>query len=169
MRRRFAAAKRKYPKLRRVLVQRLRTAGAILLGSTNTPEFLMAYETDNLLAGKTSNPWNDEYSSADQAEAKQRDRVRVFRWRSWQRRWRSIRVRHTLRNLRTEADARRIPSKGHYPAGNSAFGWLGAVGPMARTVSDLKSYSTFCADLTQATRSRFLCQLSTTRRCVLKM
>src|SRR5713226_4707345 len=46
-----------------VLVRRLREAGAILLGSTNTPEFLMAYETDNLLAGKTSNPWNAEYSS----------------------------------------------------------------------------------------------------------
>ena len=29
------------------LVQRLEDAGAILLGNTNTPEFLMAYETDN--------------------------------------------------------------------------------------------------------------------------
>ncbi len=40
------------------LVSRLKAAGAILLGNTNTPEFLMAYETDNLLTGKTSNPWN---------------------------------------------------------------------------------------------------------------
>src|SRR5437764_10088440 len=32
----------------------------------------------------------------------------------------------------------RIPSNGHYPAGNSAFGWLGVVGPMARTIGDLK-------------------------------
>ena len=29
------------------LVARLRAAGAIVLGNTNTPEFLMAYETDN--------------------------------------------------------------------------------------------------------------------------
>src|SRR2546429_729978 len=29
----------------------------------NTPEFLMAYETDNLLTGKTSNPWNLKYSA----------------------------------------------------------------------------------------------------------
>src|SRR5207249_11293944 len=36
------------------LVSRLKAAGAILLGNTNTPEFLMAYETDNLLTGKTS-------------------------------------------------------------------------------------------------------------------
>src|SRR6202166_1643705 len=40
-----------------VLVSRLRAAGAILVGNTNVPEFLMAYETDNALSGKTSNPW----------------------------------------------------------------------------------------------------------------
>ena len=45
------------------LVARLESAGAILLGNTNTPEFLMAYETDNLLNGKTSNPWNLDYSA----------------------------------------------------------------------------------------------------------
>src|SRR5262249_9362612 len=38
------------------IVSRLRAAGAILLGSTNTPEFLMAYETDNHVSGRTSNP-----------------------------------------------------------------------------------------------------------------
>ncbi len=37
------------------LVSRLKAAGAILLGNTNTPEFLMAYETNNRLTGKTSN------------------------------------------------------------------------------------------------------------------
>ena len=41
-----------------VLVSRLRAAGAILIGNTNMPEFLMAYETDNTLSGKTSNPWD---------------------------------------------------------------------------------------------------------------
>jgi Asp-tRNA(Asn)/Glu-tRNA(Gln) amidotransferase A subunit family amidase len=45
------------------LVSRLKAAGAILLGNTNTPEFLMAYETDNSLTGKTSNPWDLAYSS----------------------------------------------------------------------------------------------------------
>src|SRR5262249_7345304 len=40
------------------LVARLKAAGAILLGNTNTPEFLMAYESSNLLTGKTSNPWD---------------------------------------------------------------------------------------------------------------
>src|SRR5229473_1224080 len=45
------------------LVSRLKAAGAILLGNSNTPEFLMAYETDNLVTGKTSNPWNLTHSA----------------------------------------------------------------------------------------------------------
>src|SRR5256886_2582792 len=40
------------------LVSRLRKAGAIILGVTNTPELLMAWETDNLLYGRTNNPWD---------------------------------------------------------------------------------------------------------------
>jgi amidase len=40
------------------LVSRLRQAGAIVLGVTNTPELLMAWETDNLLYGRTNNPWD---------------------------------------------------------------------------------------------------------------
>jgi Asp-tRNA(Asn)/Glu-tRNA(Gln) amidotransferase A subunit family amidase len=40
------------------LVARLREAGAIILGVTNTPELLMAWETDNLLYGRTNNPWD---------------------------------------------------------------------------------------------------------------
>ena len=38
------------------LVARLRNAGAIVLGVTNTPELLMAWETDNLLYGRTNSP-----------------------------------------------------------------------------------------------------------------
>ena len=41
-----------------LLVARLRAAGALILGTTNCPEFLMAYETANLLHGRTSNPWD---------------------------------------------------------------------------------------------------------------
>ena len=42
------------------LVTRLKRAGAIVLGSTNTPELLMSWETDNLLYGRTNNPWDLE-------------------------------------------------------------------------------------------------------------
>src|SRR6266852_5498279 len=40
------------------LVARLRAAGAVILGVTNAPELLMAWETDNLLYGRTNNPWD---------------------------------------------------------------------------------------------------------------
>jgi len=39
-------------------VERLRNEGAILMGKTNTPEFTLSFKTDNLLFGKTRNPWN---------------------------------------------------------------------------------------------------------------
>ena len=39
-------------------VQRMRAAGAILLGKTNTPELTLAYETDNLVYGRTNNPYD---------------------------------------------------------------------------------------------------------------
>lgn len=37
---------------------RLRRAGAILLGKTNTPELTLSYETDNLVYGRTNNPYD---------------------------------------------------------------------------------------------------------------
>ncbi|HEY0792813.1 MAG TPA: amidase [Chthoniobacterales bacterium] len=39
-------------------VERLRAAGAVLLGKTNCPEFTLQGYTDNLLFGPTRNPWN---------------------------------------------------------------------------------------------------------------
>ena len=39
-------------------IARLRAAGLVLLGKTNTPEFALASHTDNLLFGPTRNPWN---------------------------------------------------------------------------------------------------------------
>lgn len=40
------------------VVSRLRAAGAILIGKTNTPELTFAYETDNLIYGRTNNPYD---------------------------------------------------------------------------------------------------------------
>ena len=54
---------REVPTKNAPMVQRLLGAGAIPLGNTNTPEYLMAYETDNRMTGNTSNPWNLSYSS----------------------------------------------------------------------------------------------------------
>jgi amidase len=40
-----------------VVVARLRAAGAIVLGKTNTPDNCWSQETENLLFGRTNNPW----------------------------------------------------------------------------------------------------------------
>ncbi|MDD2390455.1 MAG: amidase [Desulfobacterales bacterium] len=40
------------------IVSRLRAAGAILLGKTNTSELTLTYETDNLIYGQTNNPYD---------------------------------------------------------------------------------------------------------------
>lgn len=46
------------------LVRNLRTAGAIVIGRTNTPEFSMRGTTDNPLQGRTRNPWGEPISPA---------------------------------------------------------------------------------------------------------
>ena len=39
-------------------MKRLRAAGGILLGKTNCPEFGWAWESDNLVYGRTNNPYD---------------------------------------------------------------------------------------------------------------
>ncbi len=43
-------------------VQRLVDAGAIVIGKTNTPDLTLSYETDNLVFGRTNNPYDLERS-----------------------------------------------------------------------------------------------------------
>ena len=48
------------PDVDATVAARLRAAGAILLGKSNTPELTLAAETDNLVYGRTNNPFNVE-------------------------------------------------------------------------------------------------------------
>jgi amidase len=53
------AGRRSYiPKEDATVVKKMKEAGAILLGKTNTPEFTMAFETENPIYGRTNNPYN---------------------------------------------------------------------------------------------------------------
>src|SRR5262245_22077619 len=45
------------------VVKRLKAAGAIVMGKTNTPDLTLGYETDNLVYGRTSNPFDQERTS----------------------------------------------------------------------------------------------------------
>lgn len=121
------------------LVARLRGAGAILLGNTNTPEYLMAYETDNSLNGKTSNPWNLERSAGGSSGG---EAAAIASGCSvggvGSDGGGSIRVpAHFCGICGMKPTPGRIPVTGHFPEGGGAFGWIGVVGPMARTVGDL--------------------------------
>ena len=123
------------------LVARLRAAGAILLGTTNTPEYLMAYETDNLLSGKTSNPWNLAYSSGGSSGG---EAAAIAAGCSaggvGSDGGGSIRVpAHFCGICGLKPTPGRIPATGHFPPGGGAFGWIGAVGPMARRVADVRA------------------------------
>jgi len=50
------------PKEDSTVVKRLKAAGAILLGKTNTPELTWAWETNSPVYGITNNPWNPKFS-----------------------------------------------------------------------------------------------------------
>jgi len=51
------------PEADAIVVERLRAAGAILLGKTNTPEFGAGGNTTNAVFGATRNPWNTALTS----------------------------------------------------------------------------------------------------------
>ena len=123
------------------LVTRLRHAGAIVLGVTNTPEFLMAWETDNLLYGRTNSPWDLERtpggSSGGEAAAIAAGMSAAGVGSDA---GGSIRVpAHFSGICGLKPTPGRIPSTGHFPPSGGPFALIGVVGPMARTVADLKA------------------------------
>jgi Asp-tRNA(Asn)/Glu-tRNA(Gln) amidotransferase A subunit family amidase len=122
------------------LVTRLRAAGAILLGNTNTPEFLMAYETDNRVRGKTSNPWSLDHSAGGSSGG---ESAAIASGCSaggvGSDGGGSIRVpAHFCGICGLKPTPGRIPATGHFPPCGGAFSWMGVVGPMARSVADLR-------------------------------
>jgi Asp-tRNA(Asn)/Glu-tRNA(Gln) amidotransferase A subunit family amidase len=122
------------------LVARLRAAGAVILGVTNTPELLMAWETDNLLYGRTNNPWDLTRtaggSSGGEAAA---IAAGLSAGGVGSDGGGSIRVpAHFCGICGLKPTPGRIPSTGHFPKSGGPFALLGVVGPMARTVEDLQ-------------------------------
>jgi Asp-tRNA(Asn)/Glu-tRNA(Gln) amidotransferase A subunit family amidase len=121
------------------LVARLRAAGAIILGNTNVPEFLMAYETDNLLYSRSNSPWDLARTpggssggeaaviaagcSAGGVGSDGGGSVRI--------------PAHFVGICGLKPTPGRIPSTGHFPPSGGPFMQLGVVGPMARTARDV--------------------------------
>src|SRR3989441_11728733 len=122
------------------LVSRLRDAGAIILGTTNTPELLMAWETNNLLYGRTNNPWDltrtPGGSSGGEAAAIASGMSAAGVGSDG---GGSIRVpAHFSGICGLKPTPGRVPATGPFPASVGPFALLGVVGPMARTVRDLQ-------------------------------
>ncbi len=122
------------------LVSRLKAAGAIVLGNTNVPEMLMAFETDNLLYGRTNSPWDLECtpggSSGGEAAA---IAAGCSAGGVGSDGAGSVRVpAHFSGICGLKPTPGRIPATGHYPPSLGPFALLGVVGPLARTVADLQ-------------------------------
>ena len=117
----------------------LRQAGAVILGSTNCPEFLMAYESDNLLYGRTQNPWETERTAGGSSGG---EAAAIASGLSagglGSDSGGSVREpAHFSGICALKPTSGRISSIGHVPPCVGPFSTLGAIGPMARTIADV--------------------------------
>lgn len=122
-----------------VCVRRLRDAGAIIMGKTNCSEIVLPFETDNLVYGRTNNPWDLSRTPGGSTGGEAA----------------LIAAGGSSLGLATDAAASirapahfcgiagikpttgRIPRTGHFPRMGGISGNLSACGIMARTVDDL--------------------------------
>lgn len=121
------------------VVARLKAAGAIILGKTNTPEMAIPYETDNPVFGRTNNPHNPLTtpggSSGGEAAAIAACLSPAGLGSDLSG---SIRVpAHFCGIAGLKPTAGRVPSDGHTPAAAGPISLGECVGPMARQVKDL--------------------------------
>jgi len=122
-----------------VVVARLRAAGALILGTTNCPEFLMAYETANLLHGRTNNPWDLERTPGGSSGGESAGIAAGLSAAGLgSDSGGSVRVpAHFTGICSLKPTPGRIPGRGHLPPCVGPFSTLGAIGPMARTMKDV--------------------------------
>jgi aspartyl-tRNA(Asn)/glutamyl-tRNA(Gln) amidotransferase subunit A len=119
-------------------VARLRAAGGLPLAKTNLPEFSYWTETDNLLVGRSRNPWDGERtpggSSGGESAAIAAGMSPLGLGSDV-----AISVRgpaHDTGIVALKATRGRIPISGHWPAVPRRY-WH--VGPMARSVRDIRA------------------------------
>ena len=122
------------------VVARLRAAGAILLGKTNTPELTLNLDTENLVYGRTNNPYDPKRSpggSSGGAAAIVAAGGSPFEIGSDT--GGSIRIpSHFCGIAGIKPTAGRVPRTGHIPfLESSAAEAFTQVGPMSRYVEDL--------------------------------
>src|SRR5262249_24772514 len=121
-------------------VARMRAAGAIVLGKTNCPEFLLNYETDNFITGRTNSPWDLDRtpggSSGGEAAA-----IAFFCSAGGigSDGGGSIRIpAHCCGIVGLKPTPGRVSASGHFPVISNPGGLLGVAGPMARSAEDVR-------------------------------
>jgi amidase len=121
------------------VIARLKAAGAILLGKTNTPEFTWSDETDNDVYGRTSNPYDLERTpggSSGGAASMVAAAGSPFDVGSDS--GDSIRQpAHVCGIAGLKPTSGRVPRTGHWPGYGGLFESFTQLGPLARRVEDL--------------------------------
>ena len=121
------------------VIKRLRGAGAIVLGVTNVPELVLAGDTDNLVYGRTNNPYDLSRtpggSSGGEAAAIAAGLSPLGLGSDV---GGSIRLpAHFCGIAGLKPTTGRVPSTGHWPLFTGLLGPMFQIGPMARYVEDL--------------------------------
>lgn len=128
------------PRTDATVVARLKRAGAIVIGKTNTPEMAVPYECDNPVFGRTNNPANLSRTSGGSsggeaaAIASYMSPAGIGSDLSG-----SIRVpAHFCGIAGLKPTTGAVPVDGHMPEVTGPLSLGASIGPMARTVSDLR-------------------------------
>ena len=121
-------------------VTRLLAAGAIILGKTNCPEFLLNYETDNYTTGRTNNPWDLERTAGGSSGG---ESAAISSFCSaggiGSDGGGSVRIpAHFCGIAALKPTPGRVSAAGHFPVISHPGGLLGVAGPMARTANDVR-------------------------------
>jgi Asp-tRNA(Asn)/Glu-tRNA(Gln) amidotransferase A subunit family amidase len=133
------------------VVARLRAAGAIILGKTNTPEMAIPYETDNPVFGRTNNPHalgrTPGGSSGGEAAAIAAGLSPAGIGSDLSG---SIRVpAHFCGIVGLKPTTGRVPVDGHTPPVTGRLSIGACIGPMAQTVADVSLIFGVIADRTR--------------------
>src|SRR5581483_7746606 len=121
------------------VVARVRAAGAIPLGVTNTPELSMAFESDNLVYGRTNNPYDlTRTSGGSGGGGAAIIAAGGAPWEIGADLGGSIRLpAHFSGIAGIKPTAGRVPMTGYFPPSIGMVQMFCAAGPMARRVEDL--------------------------------
>lgn len=121
------------------VVKRLKAAGAILLGKTNTPEFTLSFETDNPVYGPTFNAHNpSRMPGGSSGGAVTAVTTAAVPFDIGSDTGGSIRLPcHFSGVAGIKPTTGRVPRTGHCPGPGGLVNELTQIGPIARTTADL--------------------------------